>query len=334
MKLRHVAITGGTGSFGKAMVTRLLSEPGIEKITILSRDELKQHDMRELFKSPKLEFFIGDVRDRDSVKEAITGADAVFHAAALKQVPTGEFFPMEHVRTNIIGTHNVLDSADKVGVKRVVVLSTDKAVYPINAMGMTKALAEKITEAKGRSHESETIFSITRYGNVMATRGSVIPLFVERIKHGEPIPITNPAMTRFLLSLDHAIDLVLFALENSKQGDLFVKKAPSATIATLAEALRNIFNAKSSIKIMGTRAGEKVHETLATSLELATAEDMDGYYRIPKLVSKLEFGKYYNEGVLKKNIDDYTSENTTQLNVSETEKLLRSLPYIQEELKR
>lgn len=334
MNLRHIAITGGTGSFGKAMVTRLLDEPTVEQITIMSRDELKQQHMRESFRSPKLRFFLGDVRNRDSVMEAIAGADAVFHAAALKQVPTGEFFPIEHVRTNILGTQNVLDSAEKAGVKRVVVLSTDKAAYPISVMGMTKAIAEKMAEAKGRTCTGDTIFSVTRYGNVMASRGSVIPLFVERIKRGEPLPVTNPEMTRFLLSLDDAIDLVLFAFENSKQGDLFIKKAPAATIATLAEALRNVFNAKNPIKIVGTRAGEKVHETLATSLELSTAEDMGGYYRIQKLVPELEYEKYIDEGVIKRVVDDYTSESTTRLTVSETEALLRSLPYIQQELKR
>lgn len=332
MNLRHIAITGGTGSFGKAVVDRLLLEPGIEQITIFSRDETKQFEMREFLQSSKLRFIIGDVRDRDSVFEAIADADAVFHAAALKQVPTGEFFPLEHVRTNILGTHNVLDAAQKAGVKRVVVLSTDKAVYPVNAMGMTKALAEKMVEVKGREGASTVIFSATRYGNVMASRGSVIPLFVKRIKLGRSIPITNPEMTRFLLSLDDAIDLVLFALENSKQGDLFIKKAPAASIKVLTEALCNIFSAKPQIEIIGTRAGEKIHETLATGLELSTAEDMGSYYRIPKLISKLDYDKYFTNGALPRIVDDYTSANTKQLSVSETEALLRSLPYIQAEL--
>ncbi len=333
MNLRHLVITGGTGSFGNAMVNRLLDEPGVEKITIFSRDELKQHDMRERLDSPKLAFFIGDVRDTEAVQDALSGADAVFHAAALKQVPTGEFFPMEDVRTNTIGTHHVLDLAEKCGVKKVVVLSTDKAVYPINVMGMSKALAEKITEAKGRTCKSDTIFTITRYGNVMASRGSVIPLFIDHIKRGETIPITDPSMTRFLLSLEDAIDLVLFAFGNAKQGDLFIRKAPAATVQTLAQALLNIFEAKNPIRVIGTRAGEKIHETLATGLELAVAKDMGDYFRIPKLVSGLDYEKFYNEGVIKKTAGDYTSENTTRLDVPQTEALLRSLPYIQKMLK-
>lgn len=331
MDLKRVLITGGTGSFGHAMAERLLREPGIEQITVFSRDEFKQHDMREEFASPKLSFIIGDVRDRDAVAEAVEGADAIFHAAALKSVPTGEFFPMEDVRTNIIGTEHVLHAAEKAGVKKVVVLSTDKAVYPINVMGMTKAIAERLAVAKGTA-ESHTTFAITRYGNVMASRGSVIPLFVDRIKKGQELPITDPNMTRFLLSLPDAIELVLFAFQHAKQGDLFIRKAPAATVQTIAEALLEIFNAKNPTKVMGTRAGEKIHETLATGLELATAEDMGDYYRIPKLVTGIEYNKYFSQGVIKNASEDYTSENTTRLNKAETVKLLSGLSYIKEAL--
>ncbi len=332
MNLKHVLITGGTGSFGNVMTARLLKEPGVEKITVFSRDEFKQHEMRERFASPKLSFVIGDIRDRDAVADAVRGVDAIFHAAALKSVPTGEFFPMEDIRTNTIGTAHVLDAAEKAGVKRVVLLSTDKAVYPVNVMGMSKALAEKLVEAKGRATPSGTVFATTRYGNVMGSRGSVIPLFIDHIKKGQDIPITDPNMTRFLLSLDDAIELVLFAFSNAQQGDLFIRKAPAATVRTLAEALLEIFGAKNKVQVVGIRGGEKIHESLATGLELAAAEDMGNYYRIPKLVTGLEYDKFFKEGVAKDIPEDYTSENTTRLDTAATVALLKSLPFIQKAL--
>lgn len=329
--MKKILVTGGTGSFGGTMVRRLLKDDTVEQIVIFSRDELKQFDMRTELKSPKLRFIIGDVRDRQALERAMRGVDAVFHAAALKQVPTGEFSPMELLQTNALGTQNVMDIAEKTpSVKKVVFLSTDKAVYPINAMGISKAMAERLVAARGH-YETDTIFCAVRYGNVMATRGSVIPLFVEKIKKGEEITVTNPEMTRFLLSLDEAIELVLFALENGEQGDLFVRKAPAATIGDLAQALVNIFKATNPVKVVGTRAGEKVHETLVTQLELMRAEDLGDYYRIrsEKGFSPEDF---FERGTTDEIPDDYTSENTRRLNIKETEELLRSLDYIQREI--
>ncbi len=333
MNLKHVLITGGTGSFGSVMAKRLLAQPGVERITVFSRDEFKQHEMWTRFHSPKLAFIIGDVRDRDAVADAMPGVDAIFHAAALKSVPTGEFFPMEDVRTNTIGTHNVLDAAEKVGVGRVIVLSTDKAVHPINVMGMTKALAEKMVEAKGRNAATSTVFATTRYGNVMGSRGSVIPHFIGQIKAGKDITVTNPDMSRFLLSLEGAIDLVLFALENAKQGDLFIRKAPACTVDVLAKAVLEIFGAKNPIRIIGTRGGEKLHETLATGIELASTEDMGDYFRIPKVVTSLNYDPFFEGGLVKKQGDDYTSENTTRLDKAATIALLLKEPFVQEALK-
>jgi len=330
--MRKILITGGTGSFGSAMARRLLNDDSIEKIVILSRDEKKQHDMLQEFNSSKMQYIIGDVRDIDSVRNAMKGIDTVFHAAALKQVPTGEFFPMEIVKTNILGTQNVLDAAEEAGVKKVVLLSTDKAVYPINAMGISKSLAEKLISAKA-SRGSDTVFCTVRYGNVMATRGSVIPLFIDRIKNSEEIPITNPEMTRFLLSLEDAIGLVLFAIKEGRQGDLFVKKAPAATIQDLAQALLNIFNTDNEIKIVGTRAGEKVHETLITKLELAQSEDMGEFFRVMSPHTQ-DYEKYFDKGMNTKITDDYTSDNTKRLSVEETEELLLKLDFIQKALEK
>lgn len=334
MTFKHILITGGTGSFGSAMAERLLVEPAVERITVFSRDEFKQHEMRTRFHSPKLSFVIGDVRDRDAVADTVGGVDAIFHAAALKSVPTGEFFPMEDVRTNTIGTHNILDAAEKAGVRRVIVLSTDKAVQPINVMGMTKALAEKMVEAKGRNMASATVFATTRYGNVMGSRGSVIPHFIEQIKRRQDITVTNPDMTRFLLSLEGAIELVLFALEHAQQGDLFIRKAPASTVDVLAKAVLEIFGAKNPIRIIGTRGGEKIHETLATGIELTAAEDMGDYFRIPKVVTSLDYERFYEEGLIKKKVaEDYTSENTTRLDIEATKELLLKQPFVQAALK-
>ncbi len=331
--MKKILITGGTGSFGQAMVTRLLEDNSVEEIVIFSRDELKQHDMRQKFQQDRLRFIIGDVRNFDTVQSAMVGIDTVFHAAALKQVPTGEFFPLEMVRTNILGTQNILDAAEMYpGVKKVVLLSTDKAVYPINAMGMSKAMAEKLLLGKAR-HATSTVFCTVRYGNVMASRGSVIPLFIDKIKAGHALPITNPLMTRFLLSLEDAIDLVLFAIKNGEQGDLFVKKASAATVQDLAKALLHVFDSSSNIEIVGTRAGEKIHETLATQLELVHAQDFGDYFRI--ISDKDENHKdYFEQGKSEMITEDYTSENTRRLSIYETEKLLRSLPFVKQQLKK
>lgn len=326
-----ILITGGTGSFGNAMVQRLLDEPDVEQIVVFSRDELKQFDMRISLNSPKVRFIIGDVRDKEALEVAMRGIDAVFHAAALKQVPTGEFSPMELVRTNILGTQNVLDAAERSpSVKRVVLLSTDKAVYPINGMGISKAMAERLVSSRGH-YPTNTIFCAVRYGNVMATRGSVIPLFIQKIKKGEPLTVTNPDMTRFLLSLEDAIELVLFALHEGQQGDLFIRKAPAATMGHLTQALLNIFGAPNPVTIVGTRAGEKVHETLATQLELMRAEDMGDYYRIKSHMSA-QPEDFFDHGDVSKVPDDYTSENTQRLNLLETESLIRTLPAVRKEL--
>jgi len=326
-------ITGGTGSFGNAVLKRFLNTD-IREIRIFSRDEKKQDDMRKALKSRKVKFFIGDVRDCNSVAAAMAGVDYVFHAAALKQVPSCEFFPLEAVRTNVIGTDNVLTAAIEHGVKRVICLSTDKAVYPINAMGMSKALMEKVMVAKSRVADPEkTVICATRYGNVMASRGSVIPLFVEQIKSGQPLTITDPTMTRFLMSLEEAVELVLFAFQHAEPGDIFVQKAPAATIGDLAQALLELFEADNEIKIIGTRHGEKHHEALLTREEMVYAEDLGKYYRIPPDTRDLNYDKYFVEGEEKiTHAREYTSENTERLNVSQIKEKLLTLDYIRQEL--
>jgi UDP-glucose 4-epimerase len=332
-KDKILLVTGGTGTFGNAVVRRFLNTD-IKEIRIFSRDEKKQDDMRRFYKNDKLKFFIGDVRDIQSVRNAMYGVDYVFQAAALKQVPSCEFFPLEAVKTNILGTENVLTAAIEFGVKKVVCLSTDKAVYPINAMGMSKALMEKIFVAKSRTVEPDkTLICGTRYGNVMASRGSVIPLFVQQIKSGKPLTVTNPDMTRFLMSIEEAVDLVLYAFQNGNQGDRFVKKSPSAKIGDLAQAIKEIFEVENEIKIIGTRHGEKMHETLLTKEEHLVSEDLGDFYRIPADTRDLNYEKYFEEGTfdLSKYVD-YRSDNTTILNVEQTKKKLLSLDYIQKEL--
>lgn len=329
--MARLLITGGTGSFGNAVAKRFLKRKSISEVIIFSRDEKKQYDMFHFFNNQKLSFVIGDIRDKESIMRACRGVDYIFHAAALKQVPTGEFFPIEIVQTNILGTENVFNAAEANNVKKVVLLSTDKAAYPVNAMGMSKALAEKLVGSHARNSKN-TVFCAVRYGNVMATRGSVIPLFIDLIKSNKPLTLTNPLMTRFLLSLDDSIDLVELAVSKGRQGDLFIKKAPAATIGDLARALLNIFKAKNKIKIIGTRAGEKIHETLATQVELISAEDMGDYYRVQDGAAQ-RYEEFYDKGV-KKVAQDYTSENTRRLSIPEIEKLLLSLDYIKNELKR
>ena len=332
---KTLLITGGTGSFGNAVLKRFL-DSDIKEIRIFSRDEKKQDDMRHQLQNPKVKFYIGDVRDKRSVDAAMAGVDYVFHAAALKQVPSCEFFPMQAVRTNVIGTENVLDSAVQHGVKNVVVLSTDKAAYPINAMGISKAMMEKVATAKGRQlgENAQTTICCTRYGNVMASRGSVIPLWVEQIKSGNPITITDPNMTRYMMTLDDAVDLVLYAFEHGKNGDLFVQKAPAATLTVLAEALKKLYHADTEVKVIGTRHGEKLYETLVTREEMAKSEDMGNYYRIPSDNRDLNYDKFFVEGEEKiSKIDDYHSHNTTQLDVEGMIKLLLKLELIQEDLK-
>jgi len=332
-KDKTLLVTGGTGTFGNAVVRRFLNTD-IKEIRIFSRDEKKQDDMRRFYKNDKLKFFIGDVRDLQSVRNAMYGVDYVFQAAALKQVPSCEFFPLEAVKTNILGTENVLTAVIEFGVKKVVCLSTDKAVYPINAMGMSKALMEKIFVAKSRTVDADkTLICGTRYGNVMASRGSVIPLFVQQIKSGKPLTVTNPDMTRFLMSIEEAVELVLYAFQNGNQGDRFVKKSPSAKIGDLAKAMKEIFNVKNEIKIIGTRHGEKMHETLLTKEEHLVSEDLGDFYRIPADTRDLNYEKYFEEGTfdLSKYVD-YRSDNTTILNVEQTKEKLLSLEYIQKEL--
>jgi UDP-N-acetylglucosamine 4,6-dehydratase len=326
-------ITGGTGSFGQTILKRFLATE-VREIRIFSRDEKKQEEMRIALNHQKLKFYIGDVRDYDSVSQAMKGVDYVFHAAALKQVPSCEFYPMEAVRTNVLGTENVLTAATTNGVKRVVVLSTDKAVYPINAMGISKAMAEKLMIAKARSQQDgEAVLCATRYGNVMASRGSVIPLFVSQLKAGQPLTLTDPNMTRFLMSLEDSVDLVLYAFEHGNQGDLFVQKAPASTLATLAQALKEVIGRESPVRIIGTRHGEKLYESLISREEMAKAQDLGGYYRIPADNRDLNYAQYYSEGEEKvSHLDDYTSHNTQQLNVEQVKQLLLKLDYIQEEL--
>ena len=326
-------ITGGTGSFGQTVLKRFLATE-VREIRIFSRDEKKQEEMRIALNHSKLKFYIGDVREYDSVSQAMKGVDYVFHAAALKQVPSCEFYPMEAVRTNVLGTENVMSAATANGVKRVVVLSTDKAVYPINAMGISKAMAEKLMVAKARTQlENETVLCATRYGNVMASRGSVIPLFVSQLKEGKPLTVTDPNMTRFLMSLEDSVDLVLYALKHGKQGDLFVQKAPGSTLADLAQALKEIFKKDNPVRIIGTRHGEKLYESLISREEMAKAVDMGDYYRVPSDNRDLNYAQYFSEGEEKlSKLDDYTSHNTDQLSVEKIKKLLLKLDYIKKEL--
>lgn len=331
-KGKKLLITGGTGSFGNAVLRRFLTSD-IGEIRIFSRDEKKQDDMRHLYKSTKLKFIIGDVRNKDSVNDAMYGVDYVFHAAALKQVPSCEFFPMEAVQTNIIGTNNVVEAAISRGVKNLILLSTDKAVYPINAMGMSKAMAEKVVTANARNGNGSTIMNVTRYGNVMASRGSVIPLFVSQAKAGKDLTVTDPDMTRFLMPLDNAVDLVLYAFLNGYQGDTFIQKAPASTIWDLAQAIIDMFNPKVSVRSIGTRHGEKKHETLLTREEFIKSEDMGDYYRIPSDVRDLNYDIYFEQGQQDiSRIIDYTSENTTRLDIDGVKKLLLSIDYIKYQL--
>ncbi|NAW34729.1 SDR family NAD(P)-dependent oxidoreductase [Halomonas alimentaria] len=330
---KTVLITGGTGSFGKTMANYLLDR-GCKEIRILSRDEAKQEEMRIAYGRPELKFYIGDVRDRQSVDKAMRGVDLVFHAAALKQVPSCEFFPLEAVKTNILGSQNVIDSAVEAGVKSVVCLSTDKAVMPVNAMGMTKALMEKTAQAASRQlGEGETTVSCVRYGNVMCSRGSVIPLFIKQIKEGKPLTITEASMTRFMLSLPDAIELVNFAFENARQGDIFIKKAPACTVKLLAETLLDMFGADNELRVIGMRHGEKLYETLASREELRRSEDMGDYYRVSFDDRDLNYGKYFTEGdVEEAAVDDYHSHNTYQLNKHELKELLLTLPEVRDAL--
>ncbi len=332
-KDKIILVTGGTGSFGNAFIRKFLDSE-VKEIRIFSRDEKKQDDMRQLYKNPKLKFYIGDVRDYDSIYEATKGVDYIFHAAALKQVPSCEFYPMEAVRTNIIGTDNVLTAAINNGVQKVICLSTDKAVYPINAMGMSKALMEKVAIAKSRYSNGTTI-CVTRYGNVMASRGSVIPLFIDQIRRNIPITITDPNMTRFMMSLDEAIELVIYAFENGENGDTFIKKAPAATIGLLAQAIKEIFNRpEHPVKIIGTRHGEKKDETLITREEMARAIDLGGFYKIPADTRDLNYEKYFSQGDQKvQQVEEYNSGNTYQLTKEELKEKLLNLYEIQDDLR-
>lgn len=333
LKNKVLMITGGTGSFGNTVLKRFL-ETDVRKIIIFSRDEKKQEDMRIKFRNSKIGFVIGDVRNYESVSQAMRGVDFVFHAAALKQVPSCEFYPMEAVRTNVIGTDNVLNAAIASNVKRVVVLSTDKAVYPINAMGISKAMAEKVMVAKSRDiSNGGTVICATRYGNVMASRGSVIPLFIEKIKAGLPLTVTDPKMTRFLMSLEDSVDLVMHAFEYGKQGDIFVQKAPASTISDLATALTQMFGGDGDIKIIGTRHGEKLYESLVSREEMAKAEDYGRYYRIPADNRDLNYDKYIMEGEPEANeVNDYTSHSTERLSLEQIKRLLLTLGYVRTEL--
>jgi len=332
-KNKILLISGGTGSFGGAVLKRFLTTD-IKEIRIFSRDELKQDDMRKFYNNDKLKFYIGDVRDKNSIDDAMRGVDYVFHAAALKQVPSCEFYPMQAVKTNIIGTENLLNSAIAAGVKKVIALSTDKAVYPINAMGISKAMMERVIVAKGRSVK-DTMIACTRYGNVMASRGSVIPLFIDQVRNGKPITITDPNMTRFMMSLDDAVDLVLFAFENGQSGDIFVQKAPAATVELLAHTMRKILGAPDhEVKTIGTRHGEKLYETLLTKEEMVKAIDMEKYYRIPADTRDLNYSKFFEEGEeVVTEAGEYHSHNTHRLNEKELTELLLNLKEIQNYLK-
>ena len=326
-------ITGGTGSFGNAVLRRFLNTD-ISEIRIFSRDEKKQDDMRQFYRNPKIKYFLGDVRNHNSIDQAIQSVDYVFHAAALKQVPSCEFFPTEAVRTNILGCENVLNSAQQYNVKKVIVLSTDKAVYPINAMGMSKALSEKVMVAKSRSlYGSGILFCGTRYGNVMASRGSVIPLFINQIKTNQPITITDPGMTRFMMTLEDAVELVLFAFAHGNNGDLFVQKSPAATIGDLAQALKELYHSENEIRVIGTRHGEKLFETLVNREEMVKAVDEGNYYRIPADTRDLNYNKYFTEGESKvTTTEEYTSHNTQRLNIEETKELLLRLRSVREDV--
>jgi UDP-glucose 4-epimerase len=331
---KTLLITGGTGSFGNAVLKRFL-DTNIKEIRIFSRDEKKQDDMRHAFQNQKIKFYIGDVRDKRSVDTVMRGVDYVFHAAALKQVPSCEFFPMQAVRTNVYGTENVLDSAVEHEVKNMVVLSTDKAAYPINAMGISKAMMEKVAIAKARSlgNDAATTICCTRYGNVMASRGSVIPLWIEQIKSGKPITITDPHMTRFMMTLDDALDLVLYAFEHGNQGDLFVQKAPAATLEVLADSLKELYKADTEVKIIGTRHGEKLYETLVTREEMFRSEDMGNYFRIPADARDLNYDKFFVEGQEDiSKVEDYHSHNTHRLNKDEMKQLLLKLPEVRDDV--
>jgi len=330
---KTLLITGGTGSFGNAVLERFLSTD-VGEIRIFSRDEKKQEDMRIAFNNPKLKFHIGDVREYQSVFEALRGVDFVFHAAALKQVPSCEFYPMEAVRTNVLGAENVMNAALANGVSRVVVLSTDKAVYPVNAMGISKAMMEKLMVAKSRSRtSSETVFCATRYGNVMGSRGSVIPLFIQQLRAGKQLTVTDPSMTRFLMSLEDSVDLVIHAFSNAEQGDIFVQKAPASTIGDLAAAVSELLAVSRPIKIIGTRHGEKLFESLLSREEMARADKMERYFRVPSDDRDLNYDKYFVEGETTVSaFEDYTSHNTTQLSVHDIKELLLTLPFIREAL--
>jgi UDP-N-acetylglucosamine 4,6-dehydratase/5-epimerase len=327
-------ITGGTGSFGNAVLQRYLKSD-IREIRIFSRDEKKQDDMRQYYNNEKIKYYIGDVRDKRSIDSAMSGVDFLFHAAALKQVPSCEFFPMEAVRTNVIGCENVLDSAIQYGVKKVIVLSTDKAVYPINAMGLSKALSEKVMIARSRNLIGNgTVLCGTRYGNVMASRGSVIPLFIDQIKSRKPITITDPEMTRFMMTLEEAVDLVLYAFENGTNGDIFVQKSPASTIHDLAVALIDLYKAKNELRIIGTRHGEKLYETLVNREEMVKAKDVGNYFCIPADTRDLNYGKFYTEGTKEFSVaDEYTSHNTERLDVEGTKKLLLKLDMVKQDVK-
>lgn len=333
-KNKTLLITGGTGSFGNAVMRRFL-DIDVKEIRIFSRDEKKQDDMRKLYKNDKLKFYIGDVRDLSSVKNAMHDVDYIFHAAALKQVPSCEFFPLEAVKTNVIGADNVLSAAIDYGVKKVICLSTDKAAYPINAMGISKAMMEKVFVAKSKTVDpARTLICGTRYGNVMASRGSVIPLFVEQIKSRQPLTVTDPNMTRFLMSLEEAVELVIFAFKNAEAGDIMVQKSPACTIGDLAQAIKEIFNADNEIKIIGTRHGEKLYETLLTKEEHVVAQDLGGFYKVPADKRDLNYDKYFIEGNEElQHIDDYNSHNTQRLGIEQIKDKLLNLEYINEELR-
>jgi UDP-glucose 4-epimerase len=332
MKGKTLLITGGTGTFGNAVLQRYLGG-GVAEIRIFSRDEKKQDDMRRRWADPRVKFYIGDVRNEQSLKDAMAGVDYVFHAAALKQVPSCEFFPMEAVRTNTLGTENMLNAAIAAGASRVIVLSTDKAVYPINAMGISKAMMEKLAVAKSRVAGTRTVICCTRYGNVMASRGSVVPLFIRQIQAGQPLTVTDPQMTRFMMSIDGAVDLVQWAFDHGNPGDVFVQKAPAATIQALAQAMTQVFKAASPIQVIGTRHGEKLYETLLTREETAVAEDMGGYYRVAADNRDLNYGLYFDTGRAEVSVkEDYNSHNTRRLSVDEVAGLLLDLDIVQRAL--
>jgi UDP-glucose 4-epimerase len=335
MKIKNSTflITGGTGSFGHAVVHRLIQE-GAKEIRIFSRDEKKQDDMRKEYKLDQLKFYLGDVRDPQSIKNAMHGVDYVFHAAALKQVPSAEFFPLEAVKTNVLGTENVLEASINAGVKKVICLSTDKAAYPINSMGISKAMMERVAIAKSRTVDaSQTTICVTRYGNVIASRGSVIPLFIDQIKNNQPLTITDPSMTRFLMSLDEAVELVLFAFERGEQGDLFVQKSPAATVGDLAHALLKIFSSNQPIKFIGPRHAEKLYETLLTKEERLVSQDLGAYFKVPADNRDLNYDKYFTEGRKHiRSVDEYNSQNTNRLSLKELELKLKEISDIQEAL--